>query len=196
LLPYHATTQGGRGVVRASDSAGAGGAHDPATYTANFNRAQSGLVRVVNELLWRGVSYEQLGALPVSGDWAMESLDAGGTPLEMLNRSPRATAFKREGMGLARRFLSGIVGSAPAPEGGWSMPTAYTYDPADLLRVALGASMQGPDRATHASELMRTKADHSGEGNAVPVVPLLPYFQSELPRSCVLEKPKAAPAAR
>jgi hypothetical protein len=91
-------TQGGRGVVRASDS---GGTHDPATYTANFNRAQSGLVRVVNELLWRGVSYEQLGALPVSGDWAMKSLDAGGTPLEILNRSPRAAAFKREGMGLA-----------------------------------------------------------------------------------------------
>ena len=72
----------------------------------------------------------------------------------MLNRSPRAAVFKQEGMGLAGRFLSGIVGSAPAPEGGWSMPTAYTYDPADLLRVALGASMQGPDRATHASELM------------------------------------------
>ena len=33
-------------------------------------------------------------------------------------------------MGLAGRFLPGIVGSAPAPEGGWSMPTAYTYDPA------------------------------------------------------------------
>ena len=91
LLPYYATAQGGRGVVRASDSAGT---HDPAMYTANFNRAQSGLVRVVDELLRRGVSYEQLGALPVSGDWAMESLDAGGRPLEMLNRSPRAPAFR------------------------------------------------------------------------------------------------------
>lgn len=30
LLPYYATAQGGRGVVHASDSAGAGGTHDPA----------------------------------------------------------------------------------------------------------------------------------------------------------------------
>lgn len=154
LLQYYATAQGGLVAVRASNSAGAGRTQSPAEYTANAERAKANLVAVVSALLRRGVTYEQLGRLPVSGDWAMESLDAGGTPLEMLNRSPRAGALILEGAGLAGRFLPGIVESAPAPEGGWSMPSAYAYNPADLLAVALGSSMRAPDRETRASGLM------------------------------------------
>jgi len=62
------------------------------------------------------VTYEQLGRLPVSGDWAMESLDAGGTPLENLNRSPRAGALILEGAGPAGPAGDPLFpGSAPAP---------------------------------------------------------------------------------
>jgi len=154
LLPYYATAQGRLRAVRASDSAGARGMQSRAEYIASAEGAKANLVAVVNELLRRGVTYEALGRLPVSGDWAMESLDAGGTPLEMLKRSPRAGALILEGAGLAGRFLPGIVGRAPAPEGGWSMPSPYAYDPADLLGVALGSSMRAPDRETHASGLM------------------------------------------
>jgi hypothetical protein len=143
LLPYYTTAQGRRGVVRASDSTGAGGTQSPAEHTANAERAKANLADVVSQLLRRGVTYEQLGRLPVSGDWAMESLDAGGTPLGMLNRSPRAGALILEGAGHAGRFLPAIVERAPAPEGGWSMPSAYAYNPADLARCRARAQHAG-----------------------------------------------------
>jgi hypothetical protein len=131
------------GGGRASDSTGAGGTQSPAEHTANAERAKANLADVVSQLLRRGVTYEQLGRLPVSGDWAMESLDAGGTPLGMLNRSPRAGALILEGAGHAGRFLPAIVERAPAPEGGWSMPSAYAYNPADLARCRARAQHAG-----------------------------------------------------
>jgi len=89
MLPYYATAQGGRGPIRASDtvtgrkqgptSPGVGYTGDgasPAQYTQNFTNAQDKMVAAVNELLRRGATYEELGQLPVSGNWALDSLDA------------------------------------------------------------------------------------------------------------------------
>lgn len=157
LMPYYATAQGGRGAIRASDTltGGHGTTSDKAlpggdvnAYTQNFTKANQGIGALVNELMKRGVSYEQLGQLPVSGDWANQSLDAGNTPQEMFarnyfNPAPGQTQSRwAEGLDLGNKM--GIEGQAYDPFG------AAT----GMLNESLGASMSAPDSATHASQLM------------------------------------------
>jgi len=139
LLPYYGTGQGGARAIRASESAGSPGTQSKAEYTGNFDQAQQGLVDVVNELLKRGVSYEDLGKLPVSGDWTQQTLDLND-PLRTLYAG-NAAKFDPEGSQILWR--AALPGGAP--------PLNLT--PSDLLTAALGSSGAAPDQVTHASGL-------------------------------------------
>jgi hypothetical protein len=79
LGPYYATAQGPAGPIRASDALtgmfGRQGLGGTDQYTANEQRAQQGVMGVVNELLNRGVSYEQLGQLPISNAFSNLTMD-------------------------------------------------------------------------------------------------------------------------
>ena len=74
IMPYYATAQGGVGGIKASDTV-TGGYGSPEEYTANFTRAQQGLTALVTNLLNRGVLYEDFGRIPVSGQWAWQTMD-------------------------------------------------------------------------------------------------------------------------
>jgi hypothetical protein len=170
VLPYYATAQGGVGAIRASDTVtGAGGkasnapytgdGASPAQYTANFTQARTGLEGLVNELMRRGATYQELGQLPVTGNWAMESLDAGGRPEEYLAKSPRAGAFGAEGNALFGSLgFNPLATSTPASGegGGWTTESIKgTPDQlGELLKTALGSSMLASDKDTKASGLM------------------------------------------
>ena len=159
LMPYYATAQGGRGAIKASDTiTGAGadwaakpyeGGLTPGQYTQNFTNANQGMAQIVNELMRRGVTYQQLGQLPMSGDWAQASLDAGNTPQEMFERNyatpaPGQTETRwAEGQRLGGQLLR--PGYTPADQFGGA---------SELLAESLGASMAGPDAITKASGLM------------------------------------------
>ncbi len=99
LLPYYTTAQGGVKALRPSEAAGSPGTQSKDEYTSNFTQAQQGLTGLVQELLRRGVTYEQLGQVPgVSLGWTSPSLDAGGRPEEYYARraaeyAPQAAAF-------------------------------------------------------------------------------------------------------
>lgn len=162
LVPYYATAQGGRGAVRASETAGSPGTQSKAEYTANFTKARDGVSQVVQELMKRGVSYEDLGKLQVSGNWALQSLDAGGTPQEYINRSPRAGELLREGQGLFGRFN---LANYDPYRGAFGADTSWQSDFGPnglntpegqrnfLLQQALGASMAADQDVTKASGL-------------------------------------------
>jgi len=154
LLPYYATAQGGRGAIRASDtvtgkkqgptSAGVpytGEGASPEGYTQNFTSARDQLVNVVNELIRRGATYEELGQLPISGNWASESLDAGGTP-ESFYQANQAK-YAPEGQAILGR--SG-VSAQPG-----------TLTPELLFEAAQGAGAKGPEAITKASGLVTSQ---------------------------------------
>lgn len=149
LMPYFATAQGGRGAIRASDtvtgkkqgptSAGVpytGDGASPEGYTQNFSGGRDQLVNVVNELMRRGATYEELGQLPISGNWAMQSLDAGGRPEDFYQPG------KSDAEGAALLARSG----ATAQPG--------TLTPELLFQAAQGAGPLAPESTTHASGLV------------------------------------------
>ena len=162
LLPYFATAQGGRGAIKASDSiTGAGtdwsakantSEQTPEQYTANFTQAQSGVSNLVKELLARGVPYEALGQLPISGDWSGESLDAGNRPQDMLAKAMQL----RPELGAEASQLISRYGISPIESQNEYGTTTYR-NPEQLqqalMQMALGASGAGSDRDTKASGL-------------------------------------------
>lgn len=112
LMPYYATATGGRGAIRASDTltGGHGTTSDKAlpggdvnAYTQNAQKAQQSIMDTVNELMKRGVSYEQLGQLPVNGNWTNETLDANN-PLNALYAA-NAAKYDPEG----QQFLNSAL---------------------------------------------------------------------------------------
>ena len=169
LMPYYATAQGGRGAIKASDTiTGAGtdwaakpyeGGQTPAEYTKNAEQAKEGIGALVQELLNRGVTYEQIGQLPVAGDWAQQTLDAGGTPWEFLMErvSPeRRAELIQEANSLYGTFAgkSGPMASATGADWRTNTPTNPIEQADALMGLSLGSSMLGPDKATKASGLM------------------------------------------
>ncbi|HXE88966.1 MAG TPA: hypothetical protein VN524_19430, partial [Hyphomicrobiaceae bacterium] len=185
LMPYYATAEGGHGPIRASDTLtgghgsviagntppGLGGADQ---YTGNFTTAQSGLTDVVNALLKRGVSYEDLGKLPASGDWVQQTLDVNN-PLQALYaaRAPeydaaaapllasartaaRQTLDPQEAMHMAAEGLNpATFGYSQDPQGNWGTSGLYnTATPANLFEAAQGSAPLAPDAKTHASGLI------------------------------------------
>lgn len=142
LMPYYATAQGGAGALKASGTAGSPGAQSEAEYTANFTKARDRMEDIVDELLRRGVTWEQLGKLPVSYDWSLESLDAGGRPQDILLQSPKISQYMTEGGG-----MYGTLGYRPTAG-------QNTQNQVDLLLAqALGASQKATDQVTHAGGL-------------------------------------------
>ena len=160
LLPYFATAQGGRGAIKASDTiTGAGsdwaakpytGGLPPEQYTQNFTNAQSGVSNLVKELLARGVPYEALGQLPISGDWSGESLDAGNRPQDMLAKAMQLRPeLGTEASGLISRY--GISPIESQNEYGTTTYRNPEQLQQALMQMALGASGAGSDKDTHAS---------------------------------------------
>jgi hypothetical protein len=145
LAPYYRTAQGGLGAIRASDTV-TGGTGDmrnqpytgdgasPEQYTANFTRAQTGMTDLVKTLLGRGVSYEQLGQLPVTGDWADGSMDMANPLQDFYTRGNVGGKYDAEAA-----QLWGGAGADIAPQ--------------DLLTNALGSSQFAPESVTKASHL-------------------------------------------
>jgi len=126
LMPYYATAQGGRGAIRASDTltGGHGTTSDKALpggdiagYTQNAQNAQQSLIDTVNELLKRGVTYEQLGQLPVSGDWADNALDANN-PLNALYAA-NAGKYDTEGQQFLNSALTRTAPQQYQNDGNW-----------------------------------------------------------------------------
>lgn len=172
LKAYYATAQGGRGPIRASDTltggsgmtadSGAKGLGGTEQYTANAVRAQNRLSDVIKELMQRGVTYEQLGQLPVSGNYSLQSMDMGNTPSQMLLASPNLSRYESEALGLApSRGISpyGEYSGGGGEAGSWSQqytrPSRETMN--ELLTSVLGASMlkaDNPQTGDVQSELM------------------------------------------
>jgi hypothetical protein len=175
LMPYFATAQGGRGPIRASDTLTGGHGSskseplpggDLGAYQKSFEHASQGLAQVVNELLRRGVTYEQLGQLPVSQDWATQTLDAGNRPEDMYAMGGgRYDAEAAQLQALARQFgqqpgagqwvESGSDESGPkftftSPSEFRSGLAGLNLTPLDMLRAAQGAGAEGPDAITKA----------------------------------------------
>lgn len=185
LMPYYATAQGGRGAIKASDTITGAGAdwsakpymegQTPEQYTALYQQAQQGVEQLVNELLKRGVTYEQLGQLPVNGDWGGGALSAGGLPENFYQMNQgKYDAEAAQLMAKAREYRPMISGS-PNPENAalagdpanWAAPTQGLgipdwmqipgLDPMnrqDLLAAAEGSARSAPDSATHAGGLI------------------------------------------
>jgi hypothetical protein len=178
LQAYYATAQGGRGAIKASDTltGGTGGAKSASqgqgaidAYTKNFTNAHDAMVGVVQGLLDRGVSYEELGKLPVSGDWAMQSLDAGGGPEEYyaknqgkydadlaqivnrLNEPLMVPEMRMENVGTEGSFDRPVATGRMVPGPG-GVPAGISVP--EMLTAALGASRLATDANTHASGLM------------------------------------------
>ena len=178
LMPYYQTAPGGRGAIRASDTVTGknqgptsnaqpytGDGASPEGYTQNFSNARDQLTNVINELMRRGATYEELGQLPVSGNWAQETLDAGGTPDVFyglnkakydteggeiigrnITRGPSTTSFVQSG--------EGVVPSGETPGGesiGGQMLQPGAATPQALFEAAMGAGAKGLDKDTHAS---------------------------------------------
>lgn len=86
LMPYYATAEGGTGPIRASDtltggsgmskSTASGGLGGAEAYSLKEQQAAAGIRSLVDELMKRGVTYEQLGQIPVTGGYTQQSLDA------------------------------------------------------------------------------------------------------------------------
>jgi hypothetical protein len=129
-------------------------------YTQNFTNARQGVTGLVNELLRRGVPYEAIGQIPVTGDWTQQTLDAGNRPEEMLARSPRYGEFAREAQGLYSASGLGPYGerfSTGGEAGDW-MSGGEVLNPEQqidrLLSAVLGSSMLAPADVSKASGLM------------------------------------------
>ncbi len=173
LLPYYATAQGGRGAIKASDTFTGGTGPAASTplggaeqYTANFTRAQQGLTGVVQELLKRGVSYEQLGATPVTNDWGQQTMDLANPLMDFYNRGNYSGEGSRllnpvsapqvadpstidytamDTWGNPLNPVYGQLGATPAPS---------PWSPVELLQAAQGAAPYAADKATHAGGLL------------------------------------------
>ena len=121
LLPYFRTAEGGKGAIRASDTVTGtlgqrGWAGDtPAAYTGRFQTAEQSLVNAINEAMRRGITYQQLGGLPVTGDWGLETLDAPG----------RAEQFYAGGAGRYDPEAQQLIAQAQ----GFVSPTTYQQVP-------------------------------------------------------------------
>jgi hypothetical protein len=128
---------------------------DPAAYQNYLNNQQeiqTGTVSAINELMKRGVTYEQLGQLPVSGGWANQNL-AANDPLNALYAS-NAGKFDTEG----QQFLNSAT-QRTAPQqyfnaqgegGNWeTLPEQLSVtgfgnvSPADLTMQNLFQAAQG-----------------------------------------------------
>jgi len=164
MLPYYATAQGGRGAIRASDTiTGRGadwaakpymGGQTPAEYTQKAEMAQAGIAGLVKELLKRGVTYEQIGQLPVSGDWAQASLDAGNRPEEMLARLYATPAPGQTESRAAEGVRLGNLGVAGGRGNMADDPNSPFGIAGSLLNAALGGSMLSSAENSKASGLL------------------------------------------
>ncbi len=170
VMPYYATAQGGRGAIRASDTVTGGtgdskssgqGADAVAQYTSNFTQAQSRITDAVQSLLKRGVSYEDLGKLPVSNAWADPGLDMSNPKQQFYDAN--AAKFNAEGAqilqkamtGLERSGLNGELYIGPGLDPNSSLIYGPdTLTPQMLFKVALGTAQDAPDSVSHAGGLM------------------------------------------
>ena len=146
LLPYFQTAQGPAGALRASSAVtglfGRPGLGGTDVYTARAEHVKSLLGTVAQELLNRGVSYEQLGQLPVTDDWTRQTVDTWDpTASFMQSLSPALTA---QGQELARQAGQAMDAS------GQSHPN-FTLQ--DMLTAALGASGFGPGAGSLATSM-------------------------------------------
>lgn len=147
LQNYYATGQGGKGPIRASDtvtgtlgqSGYTGDGMSPEKYTGDFTRAQQRMEAIVDELLKRGVSYEQLGQLSLDFNPAFQSLDMSN-PWEKYysaNANQWDTEANQRAGGLSQYILAGTMAGGPAQAGG--------VTPRQLLETsAFSASLQSP----------------------------------------------------
>lgn len=162
LLPHYATAQGGRGALRASDTVTGGSGPmsnqpytgdgaSPARYFGDFDRAQQGLTGLVQELLSRGVSYEQIGQAPgVNSAWVRQTMDMDPGYLDSFYRqragdydaqaqkflgdagweTPITTGSGEFGpeveTGEMQRWVMGPDGPVPVMPGQWSPQTLFT----------------------------------------------------------------------
>ena len=147
LLPYYATAQGGRGAIKASDTfTGGSGASksapsgDYGAYTQSFTNAQTKLLDLVNTLLDRGVTYEELGAVPARGEWAEQTRDLSN-PLDEYFRRGQAT-YEPE----ATSLIASMAPTPPTPDPYYEwegqVPTTWQWEAptvADLFQASKGA---------------------------------------------------------
>jgi hypothetical protein len=165
LGPYFATAQGPAGPVRASDTVsglfgrkGIGGATQ---YTANEAQAQQGVMDIVNTLLGRGVSYEELGQLPVSQAFTNSTMDMYN-PLQELYAGRQAEynaaaqpLLQSLTQGLQRGGLNNEYAILPTPSGDLQYLYNEQLTPETLFSAAQGATTTGaPDTATKAGGLV------------------------------------------
>ncbi len=183
LLPYYQTAEGGAGPLRASSTVTGGGLFENkgqgpdaiSRYTGNFTNAQQGMVSIVNELLKRGVPYEEIGALPVTGDYSQASLDMGNPFTNLYGAN--AGKWDTEANALIQKMIQGELAngnfrvtqpemgpptysvasgatSGGIPTGDFNTVDLSTLNPQQLLTAMLGASGAAPDSETRASGLM------------------------------------------
>jgi hypothetical protein len=92
IAPYYATAQGPAGGLKPSDIMegifGRPGIGGEAQYTKNFQQAQTGVEAIVGELLKRGVSYEDIGKIPLNFNPSAEGLNMGNPWLQYYGNLP------------------------------------------------------------------------------------------------------------
>jgi hypothetical protein len=168
MKAYFATIQGPGGPVRAGDTltgmygregtAGKGDFPTVAAWQKQADDMKAGLANIAKELMNRGLTYEQIGQLPVTGDWASQSeVDAGGTPDDIFAQLPpeRRAQFAKEANALYGTFAgkSGPMSSLSGADYRTTPPQTVDQQVDALFGIALGSSMLAKDKDTHASGL-------------------------------------------
>lgn len=153
LQPYYHTGPSGRGVFRASDTVTGGtgptgnqpytgdGA-SPEGYTAKFTSAQDGVLGIIQNLLDRGVSYEQLGQTPISGNWAAQKLDLSNPLQDFYNRSqgnPEIAGLGSELMARLKADNQFVLRT------GWGDSFGGPSTPAEIRENALRTTLEPQD---------------------------------------------------
>ncbi|HXJ75537.1 MAG TPA: hypothetical protein VNM37_21960, partial [Candidatus Dormibacteraeota bacterium] len=178
LGPYFSTAQGPKGPIRASDALtgmfGRPGLGGTEQYTQNENQAQQGVMDLVNELMGRGVTYEQLGQLPVSGNFVQQTMDmynplqdlyagrkaeydtAASPLLQSARQGAQQMLDPQEAMHMAAQGLNpATFGWQQDAQGNWVTSGLYNNaTPENLFAAAQGSAPLAPDAKTHASGLI------------------------------------------
>lgn len=142
LGPSFATAQGGIGPIRASETAT--GTGQAGQYTANLQQAEQGVGDILSNLLSRGVTYEQLGQLPVSQDWAQSTLDLNNPLGQLFQAGNWATNPQTQAL------LQSAQQGLPSLSYGLT-PGVLTPDL--LFQAAQGAAGAAPNAVTQAGGL-------------------------------------------
>jgi hypothetical protein len=139
LFPYYERAQGGAGAVAGSQAAGAPGMLSKEAYGALGNQATQNVYEMVNELQRRGVTPQQLGAIPAgSSKWGETYL--GGMPVQSA-LAPQLAATQAPEAGML-----GNPGLAAIQSGSWLTPTnvnTVTGGPVLSMLSALNPELYG-----------------------------------------------------